>query len=106
MNSVRADEVHLRDRITIKDSDGEWVTGKVIELALFGEQYETISITILTDFPRLVRDHFVPDHLITCERGTEDPATVRTREHAREQARNALLKNSAHVPIDPTHDPH
>lgn len=48
-DTQRADEVTLRDRVSIQTDDGEWVTGKVIELALLGDAMVNVRITILLD---------------------------------------------------------
>ena len=49
-DTMRADEVGLRDRITVEHPDtGDWITGKVIELALLGDNWETVRITLITD---------------------------------------------------------
>lgn len=68
-DTQRAIEVSLRDRITLKTDDGEWVTGKVIELALLGDDFETVSITIILDNKTVLRLHRVPDAPVLCEFG-------------------------------------
>lgn len=60
-DTQRADEVSLRDRISLQADDGEWVTGKVTELALLGDNWETISITILLDNKTVLQFHRMPD---------------------------------------------
>jgi hypothetical protein len=65
-DTQRADEISLRDYIQIRDDHGEWIQGKVTELALHGETYETILITLLvTDPPRLVRIRRLPGDSIS-----------------------------------------
>lgn len=54
-DTQRADEVTLRDRITIKADSGEWITGKVIELALLGDDMMDVQITILLDNETILR---------------------------------------------------
>lgn len=67
-DTQRADETALRDRITVTTDAGDRVTGKVVELALHGDKYETILITILAaDPPRLVRIRRTPDAPIEYE---------------------------------------
>jgi hypothetical protein len=61
---VAVEDLQLRDHVTLRDN-GEWVTGKVVELALHGDKYETIIVTLLTDVPNLRRIHRVPGTLGT-----------------------------------------
>lgn len=66
-DAQRADEVTLGDRISVKNIDGEWVTGKVIELALLGNDFKTIRITVLLDDKTILQFHRVPDASILYE---------------------------------------
>lgn len=60
-DTKRVDELRVRDYIKIRDDHGEWIEGKTVELALHGDKYETILITLLvTDPPRLVRIRRMP----------------------------------------------
>jgi hypothetical protein len=52
---IRADEVSLKDRLTVETEDGNWVTGKVIELALLGDDMKNIGITLLLDNETVLR---------------------------------------------------
>lgn len=66
-DTQRAAEVNLRDRISVRNDDGEWVTGKVIELALLGDKWETIGITILLDEKTIFQFQRTPDAPILYE---------------------------------------
>lgn len=66
-DTQRADEVSLRDRISVQTDDGEWVTGKVVELALLGDFFETVGITILLDDKTVFQFHRMPDAPILYE---------------------------------------
>jgi hypothetical protein len=61
-DTQNAEDTHLTDIIQVQD-DGEWVAGKVIELALIGEAMVNIAITILLDDKTIRR----------IERGPHDP---------------------------------
>lgn len=67
-DTQRADEVTLRDRISVQNDDGEWVTGKVVELALCGDDFETIGITILLDDKTIFQFHRMPTAPILYEK--------------------------------------
>lgn len=60
-DTQRAIEVSLRDRISLKNDDGEWVEGKVVELALLGDDFQTVGITILLDDETILQFHRMPD---------------------------------------------
>jgi hypothetical protein len=60
-DTQRADETRLRDYIKVRANHGDWVEGKVTELALHGDRYETVIITILAQNPpRLVHVRRLP----------------------------------------------
>jgi hypothetical protein len=57
----RADETSLTDRLTLRTDDGGWVTGKVIELALLGDDMTDIRITLQLDNGTTLRFDRKPD---------------------------------------------
>lgn len=73
-DTQRADEVSLRERISLRNDDGVWVTGKVIELALAGDKWQTVAITIRLDDGTVARFSCMPDTpiLLAQDENTED----------------------------------
>lgn len=47
-DTITVGELHLASRVSIK-ADGTWVTGKVIELALLGDDMKDVRVTLLLD---------------------------------------------------------
>ena len=58
---IRVDELHLAARVSLKDDAGEWVTGKVIELALLGDDHTTHGVMLQLDKGAVVRLDRTPD---------------------------------------------
>jgi hypothetical protein len=69
----RVDELHLCSRISLRADDGKsWITGKVIELALLGDDEVDIRITLKTkDGETIVLDR-TPDTMIILEWGDDE----------------------------------
>lgn len=47
-DTVNVGELSLTDRVRIREGE-EWVTGKVIELALIGDDMEDVRVTLRLD---------------------------------------------------------
>jgi hypothetical protein len=63
----RVDELHLADTVSIRDDNGNWITGKVIELALLEDDPEGPRRVVLK-----IKN---PDETVSLDR-TPDTMTV------------------------------
>lgn len=64
IDSLTMAELSLRDCITIRADDGELVTGKVIELALLGDDMHDVRVTLELDNKTVLSFDRAPDHTI------------------------------------------
>jgi hypothetical protein len=72
-NTISVKDISLAARITIENDEGERFTGKVIELALLGDEMVDIQITLLMDDYTELSFARKPDTFVTRESFPETP---------------------------------
>lgn len=72
-NTISVKNILLGSRITIEDDEGKRFTGKVIELALLGDEMVDTQITLLMDDYTELSFARTPDTLVTYKPAQETP---------------------------------
>lgn len=60
-------EVYLCTRISIRDDDDTWVTGKIVALELLGDEQRDVRVTLLLDNETVLSFDRAPDTLVIIE---------------------------------------